>query len=54
MFPAVRRMSAMWSNIQDVSSVALSSIKDSSANQQSGAHNKQFSLVGNNYQCKTR
>lgn len=34
MFPAARRMSAMWSNIQDVSSVALSSIKDSSANQQ--------------------
>lgn len=34
MYPAVRRMSAMWSNIQDVSSVALSSIKDSSANQQ--------------------
>lgn len=36
MFPAARRMSAMWSNIQDVSSVALSSIKDSSANQQLG------------------
>lgn len=39
MFPAVRRMSAMWSNIQDVSSVALSSIKDASANQQLGSHN---------------
>lgn len=34
MFPTARRMSAMWSNIQDVSSVALSSIKDSNANQQ--------------------
>lgn len=39
MFPVVRRMSAMWSNIQDVSSVALSSIKDSSANQQLGSYN---------------
>lgn len=29
-------MSAMWSNIQDVSSVALSSIKDSNANQATG------------------
>lgn len=38
MFPVVRRMSAMWSNIQDVSSVALSSIKDSSANQQLGSY----------------
>lgn len=37
MFPAGRRMSAMWSNIQDVSSVALSSIKDS--NQQLQGHN---------------
>lgn len=37
MFPVVRKMSAMWSNIQDVSSVALSSIKD--ANQQLGSHN---------------
>lgn len=33
MFPVARKMSAMWSNIQDVSSVALSNIKDSSANQ---------------------
>ena len=33
MFPTVRRMSAMWSNIQDVSSVALSSIKDSNVQQ---------------------
>ncbi|KAG9508962.1 hypothetical protein GZH46_02530 [Fragariocoptes setiger] len=33
MFPAVRRMSALWTNIQDVSSVALSSMKDSNANQ---------------------
>lgn len=39
MFPAVRRMSAMWSNIQDVSSVALSSIKDANANQQLGNYN---------------
>lgn len=37
MFPAVRRMSAMWSNIQDVSSVALSTIKDSNANQLGGS-----------------
>lgn len=45
MFPGGRRMSAMWSNIQDVSSVALSSIKDSNANQQLGsfARQNQFS-----------
>lgn len=42
MFPAARRMSAMWSNIQDVSSVALSSIKDT--NQQLGGYNKRDNL----------
>lgn len=34
-------MSAIWSNIQDVSSVALSSIKDANANQQLSANTRQ-------------
>lgn len=42
MYPAVRRMSAMWSNIQDVSSVALSSIKDSTANQATNHKQNQY------------
>lgn len=38
MFQATRRMSAMWSNIQDVSTAALSSIvKDVPSNQRQGA-----------------
>jgi len=44
MYPAIRRMSAMWSNIQDVSSVALSSIKDSNANQQLSNSHKSSTL----------
>lgn len=43
MFPVARKMSAMWSNIQDVSSVALTSIKDCNANQGNYARQNHFS-----------
>lgn len=42
MFQVSRKMSAMWSNIQDVSSAALSSIKDSNQGQYSGRTQTQY------------